>query len=130
MIVTPIRAGALMAEEETHQFFSDTEEHQERAKAAPPAGINKKKSDKNKRYIVFVGNLPYEATKQDLETLFKHLGTIRRIDHHLCVEVVSVRMLSDKVTGKSKGTAFVEFADAENFQVWPPPIHVMDLICF
>ena len=66
-----------MADQEGHQFFSDTEDHQEKAKAVPAKKAkNVTQSSAKKRYIVFVGNLPYEATKEDLETLFKHLGTL------------------------------------------------------
>ena len=49
------------------------------------------------RFIVFVGNLPFNATK---ETVEKHFGS---------VHPKSVRYLTDKVTKKGKGAAFVEF---------------------
>lgn len=49
------------------------------------------------RFIVFVGNLPYTATKEKIE------------QHFASVHPKSVRHLTDKATGKSRGTAFVEF---------------------
>ena len=49
------------------------------------------------RFIVFVGNLPFSATKEKIE---KHFAS---------VHPKSVRHLTDKATGKSRGTAFVEF---------------------
>lgn len=49
------------------------------------------------RFIVFVGNLPFNATKESVE---KHFGS---------VHPKSVRYLTDKVTKKGKGAAFVEF---------------------
>lgn len=49
------------------------------------------------RFIVFVGNLPFTATK---ETVEKHFAS---------VHPKSVRYLTDKVTKKGKGAAFVEF---------------------
>jgi len=58
-----------------------------------------KASKKGARFIVFVGNLPYTATQELLQTHFKK------------IEPVSIRLLTDKETGKSKGTAFVELKD-------------------
>ncbi len=51
---------------------------------------------------LFVGNLTYQATENDLQDLFAQAGT-----------VVSVNLMMDKMTGKSRGFAFVEFATAE-----------------
>ncbi|CEP06886.1 hypothetical protein [Parasitella parasitica] len=55
------------------------------------------------RYIVFVGNLPYTATKEDLEKHFESAGDIK-----------SVRLLTDKATGKPKGFAFLEFENSKD----------------
>ena len=44
----------------------------------------------------------YKATEELLKTLFEAHG-----------EVVSVRIVTDPITGKSRGFAFVEMADAE-----------------
>ncbi|KZF24268.1 hypothetical protein L228DRAFT_259508 [Xylona heveae TC161] len=49
------------------------------------------------RFIVFIGNLPYSATT---ESVTKHFAKI---------QPTSVRHLTDKETGKSKGFAFLEF---------------------
>ena len=46
---------------------------------------------------LYVGNLPYSATKESLETLFGEHG-----------EVNTVNLISDRDTGQSKGFAFVE----------------------
>jgi cold-inducible RNA-binding protein len=52
---------------------------------------------------LFVGNLSYQTMQQDLEEYFSQAGV-----------VTSVNLMQDKVTGKSRGFAFVEFAtDAE-----------------
>jgi RNA recognition motif-containing protein len=51
---------------------------------------------------IFVGNLPWKATEELLKTLFEAHG-----------EVVSVRIVTDPITGKSRGFAFVEMADAD-----------------
>jgi RNA recognition motif-containing protein len=49
---------------------------------------------------IYVGNLPYSATEDELRTAFAAFG-----------EVSSVNMITDKFTGQSKGFAFVEMAD-------------------
>ena len=49
---------------------------------------------------IYVGNLPYGATEDELKTAFGTFG-----------EVSSVNLITDKVTGQSKGFAFVEMAN-------------------
>ncbi|KAG0047030.1 hypothetical protein BGZ83_007843 [Gryganskiella cystojenkinii] len=67
----------------------------EAAKAAP----------KNHKFIVFVGNLPFNITKEQLEKHFESCGKIS-----------SVRVQTDKATGKGKGFAFMEFPEVEAMQ--------------
>jgi RNA recognition motif-containing protein len=55
---------------------------------------------------LYVGNLPYTTTEDDLRTLFAGAGT-----------VVSVALIKDRDTGRSKGFGFVEMgsqSEAEN----------------
>ena len=52
---------------------------------------------------VYVGNLDYSATCDELQDLFKSCGAINRIT-----------ILCDKMTGVSKGFAYLEFADGES----------------
>lgn len=52
--------------------------------------------------VLFVGNLPFNATEEMLQDHFKSCGDIRR-----------VRMMSFEDTGKSKGFSFVDFYDAD-----------------
>lgn len=49
---------------------------------------------------IYVGNLPYGATEDELKTAFGAFG-----------EVSSVNLITDKFTGQSKGFGFVEMAD-------------------
>ncbi|NJL95966.1 MAG: RNA-binding protein [Anaerolineae bacterium] len=49
---------------------------------------------------LYVGNLPYQATQDELEELFSQAGT-----------VVSVSIITDRDTGRSKGFGFVEMED-------------------
>ena len=52
---------------------------------------------------LYVGNLPFSATSDDLVQLFQQHG-----------EVQSAQVISDKYTGKSRGFGFVEMPnDAE-----------------
>lgn len=46
---------------------------------------------------IYVGNLPFSATEDDIRTLFSQYGTIH-----------SVKMITDRETGKPRGFAFVE----------------------
>jgi len=48
---------------------------------------------------VYVGNLSYDTTEEKLRTLFGEYG-----------EVESVRLITDRDTGRSKGFAFVEMS--------------------
>jgi len=49
---------------------------------------------------LFVGNLSWDATEEELKQLFSTVG-----------EVVSVKIIQDHNTGKSKGFGFVEMKD-------------------
>jgi RNA recognition motif-containing protein len=49
---------------------------------------------------IYVGNLPYGATEDELRAAFAAFG-----------EVNTVNLITDKFTGQSKGFAFVEMAD-------------------
>lgn len=54
---------------------------------------------------LYVGNLPYSATEEELKTLFGQAGT-----------VTSVAVIKDRETGRSKGFAFVEMSTADEAQ--------------
>ena len=54
---------------------------------------------------VYVGNLAYSVGEKDLEDLFAQHG-----------KVESVKVIMDRDTGRSKGFAFVEFANSEDAQ--------------
>ncbi len=51
---------------------------------------------------LYVGNLSYQSTEEDLRELFKDAG-----------EVTSVAIIMERETGRSKGFAFVEMATEE-----------------
>lgn len=53
--------------------------------------------------LIYVGNLPYDATENEVKDIFIPFGTVS-----------SVRLISDKYTGRSKGFGFVEFDNDSN----------------
>lgn len=52
---------------------------------------------------IYVGNLSYDVTNTDLESRFSDFG-----------KVVSVKLITDMETGRSKGFAFVEMDTEED----------------
>ncbi len=51
---------------------------------------------------LYVGNLPYNASEDDLRNLFSQHGSVD-----------SVAIITDRDTGRSKGFGFVEFGNDE-----------------
>jgi RNA recognition motif-containing protein len=51
---------------------------------------------------IYVGNLSYELTEEDLKQAFGEFGTVS-----------SVKIIMDRYTGRSKGFGFVEMANDE-----------------
>jgi len=54
---------------------------------------------------LYVGNLPYQTTESDLQTLFESVGP-----------VATISIVRDRATGQARGFAFVEMSDAESAQ--------------
>lgn len=54
---------------------------------------------------LFVGNVPYQVTEDDLKSAFSEAG-----------EVASVAIITDKMTGRPRGFVFVEMATEEGAQ--------------
>ena len=54
---------------------------------------------------LYVGNLPYSATEEELSSLFSQAGA-----------VTSVAIIKDRESGRSKGFAFVEMSSADEAQ--------------
>lgn len=51
---------------------------------------------------IYVGNISYSSSEEDLKELFGQFG-----------EVESVKIITDRETGRSKGFGFVEMTDDE-----------------
>ncbi len=54
---------------------------------------------------IYVGNLSYKISDQELEEVFEEFG-----------EVISAKVIKDRETGSSTGFGFVEMADDEDAQ--------------
>ena len=51
---------------------------------------------------IYVGNLPYDFTEEELRDMFNQFG-----------DVANVKIILDKVSGRSKGFGFVEMAQKD-----------------
>jgi len=51
---------------------------------------------------IYVGNLPFNATEQDVRTLFERHGTVE-----------SVKLINDRETGRPRGFGFVDMPQNE-----------------
>jgi RNA recognition motif-containing protein len=54
---------------------------------------------------LYVGNLSFNTTTQDLETMFAEVGTVQ-----------SANLIEDRETGRSRGFGFVEMSSKEEAQ--------------
>ena len=54
---------------------------------------------------IYVGNLSFQTTERDITDLFSQAGTVE-----------SIKVITDRDTGRSKGFAFVEMNDSEATQ--------------
>lgn len=54
---------------------------------------------------MFIGNLPYQASENDIRTLMSQAGSVE-----------SVKIITDQDTGRPKGFGFVEMASDEEAQ--------------
>lgn len=54
---------------------------------------------------LYVGNLPYKTTDDELSTLFSQAGAVE-----------SVRVMRDMATGRARGFAFVDMANDDDAQ--------------
>ena len=72
------------------------------ARAVLPTSVFLSRRDLMNQNRLFVGNLAYQTAENDLQDYFAQAGV-----------VTSVNVMFDKVTGKSRGFAFVEFSTPE-----------------
>ena len=65
---------------------------------------------------IYVGNLPYEVTEEDLRLAFEPFG-----------QVDSVNIIKDRFSGQSKGFGFVEMPSMEEAQAAINDLNSKDL---
>jgi RNA recognition motif-containing protein len=65
---------------------------------------------------LYVGNLPYSTGEEDLRNLFGQYG-----------EIVSVTLIIDKMSGRSKGFGFVEFTEEDAANAAVEAVNGMEL---
>jgi RNA recognition motif-containing protein len=65
---------------------------------------------------LYVGNLPFASTAQDLEALFGQVGTVSVVE-----------IIFDKFTGRSRGFAFVTMANGDEAQKGVEKFHGYEL---
>jgi RNA recognition motif-containing protein len=63
------------------------------------------KEKKGKRMNIYVGNLPFEATEDEIRAMFAAFG-----------QVASVALITDKFTNKPRGFGFVEMPNVAEAQ--------------
>lgn len=51
---------------------------------------------------IFVGNLPFQTTEDELRSMFQNYGAVSRVS-----------IMTDRETGRSRGFAFIEMANDE-----------------
>lgn len=66
-------------------------------------------------FSIYVGNLPWRTTADDLRALFEPYG-----------EVENARIVTDRETGRSRGFGFVDLADNEAGQKAIAELHNYD----
>ena len=65
---------------------------------------------------LYVGGLPYATTEDELEDLFSEHGTVE-----------SARVITDRMTGRSKGFGFVEMSSQEEAEAAAEKLNNSDL---
>ena len=64
---------------------------------------------------LYVGNLPFSATEDDVRTLFSAYGTVEKVN-----------LITDRETGRLKGFGFIEMASGGNEAITALDQHEMD----
>ena len=72
-----------------------------------PAVKSVANNNNGKRYLLFLGNLSYKSTAEEIKAFFEQEGA----------SVVAVRISTDKKTKKPKGFAFCELDSAESLEI-------------
>jgi len=85
--------------------MSDSKRVEDVSRGEPKRPLIEKKFYKEERMNIYVGNLPREATDDDLKQAFEAFG-----------DVSSAKIITDKFTGDSRGFGFVEMPNSPEAQ--------------
>ena len=108
----PIEGHTLTKSKDSDHNISYTEpQSKSTIKTASPSG--------GRRYIAFVGNLPFTATREDIIEHFLKKG----------VRVTELRLLTKKGSDESRGCCFLEFPNAKTLQASHNNIVVCVCVC-
>ncbi|XP_071942040.1 uncharacterized protein [Antedon mediterranea] len=89
------------ADGEESTTHTEIESKVENNKKVKHEGMVKKS---HKHYCLFIGNLPYGVTKEEIENHFETAGT-----------VIAVRLATEKATEKPRGFGYIEFKTSSEF---------------
>ncbi|KAK4885798.1 hypothetical protein RN001_002069 [Aquatica leii] len=89
-------------EQETEE--EEESEPEQKSKKNVKNSANQNKKTEKQRYVIFVGNIPYSCTADDIRNHFKQVGPI-----------VDVRIVTFK-NNKPKGYCFVEFTNSSSYE--------------
>jgi RNA recognition motif-containing protein len=81
-----------------------------------PGDISKPFKKEKMSVKLYVGNLPFSMTENDLTDLFAQAGNVAR-----------VQMINDRVTGRPRGFGFVEMGTAEEAQAAIAKFHGQEI---
>jgi RNA recognition motif-containing protein len=65
---------------------------------------------------IFVGNIPFSSTEEDIRQLFEQFGVVD-----------NVNLITDRETGRFRGFGFVEMPNADEAQAAIAELHGSDL---
>jgi len=102
-----IKARVREMEEEAEKLKQMQDEVEKQMNMSPPgsSGMSAEEKMEVDGRSVYVGNVDYSATADDLERHFHGCGSVNR-----------VTILCDKFTGHPKGFAYIEFADKDSVE--------------
>ncbi|VDP15779.1 unnamed protein product [Soboliphyme baturini] len=91
--------------EKIRQMHSEVEKQMNLSSSSSTLNVSLEEKIEVDSRSVYVGNVDYGATAEELEAHFHGCGSINR-----------VTILCDKYTGHPKGFAYIEFADKDSVQ--------------
>ncbi len=105
------------ARENRHPAYKPTTQAPKSAPESAPKVVRKPEAIEVTSPKLYVGNLSFDATENDISELFKGLGSVQ-----------SAEIVSHKITEKSKGFGFVVMANVEEAKRAVETLHDKDFM--